>query len=80
MKAKDILNLYDGLCSVAIIEYDSFSNNSKLNILWRGTYDRFHPKKLEYKELRKYLNHEIKNISSFLNEETNSYLQLYISL
>ena len=80
MKVKDILNLYDGLCSVAIIEYDSMSNNSKLNILWRGTYDMFHPKKLEYKELRKYLDHEIKNISSFLNEETNSYLQVYISL
>ena len=80
MRVKDILNLYDCINSVAIIEYDSMSNNSKLNILWRGTYDMFHPKKLEYKELRKYLDHEIKNLSSFLNEETNSGLQIYISL
>ena len=80
MKVKDILDLYDCINSVAIIERDSVSNNSKLNILWRGTYDRFHPKKLEYKELRKYLDHEIKNLSSFLNEETNSHLQIYISL
>ena len=80
MKLKDILYLYDCLCSVAIIENDSMSNNSKLNILWYGTYDIFHPKKLEYKELRKYLNCDVKRISSFLNEETKSYLQIYIDL
>ena len=80
MRVKDILNLYDCMGNVAIINYDSMSNNGKLTILWCGTYDMFHPKKLEYKELRKYLDHEIKNLSSFLNEETNSHLQIYISL
>lgn len=80
MKVKDILNLYDCINSVAIIERDSVSNNSKLNILWRGTYDRFHPKKLEYKELRKYLDYDVKNLSTFLNGATNSRLQVYIDL
>ena len=79
MKVKDILNLYDCLGSVAIIENDSKSN-SKLNILWCGTYDMFHPKKLEYKELRKYLDYEVKSLSTFLNEKTNSCLQAYIDL
>ena len=55
MKVKDILNLYDCLGSVAIIDHASLLNGSKLNILWCGTYDIFHPKKLEYKEIRKYL-------------------------
>ena len=80
MKVKDILNLYDCLGSVAIIENDSKSNNSKLNILWCGTYDMFHPKKLEYKGLRKYLDYEVKSLSTFLNEKTNSCLQVYIDL
>ena len=80
MRVKDILNLYDCICSVAIIEYDNMSNNSKLNILWCGTYDMYHPKKLEYKELRKYLNYDVKSLSSFLNEKTNSCLQIYINL
>ena len=80
MKVKDILNLYDCMGNVAIIEYDSMSNNSKLNILWCGTYDMFHPKELEYKELRKYLDYEVKSLSTFLNEKTNSCLQVYISL
>lgn len=80
MKVKDILNLYDCLGSVAIIENDNKSNNSKLNILWCGAYDIFHPKKLEYKEVRKYLNYDVKRLSTFLNEKTNSYLQVYINL
>ena len=79
MKVKDILNLYDCLGSVAIIEND-IKPNSKLNILWCGTYDMFHPKKLEYKELRKYLDYEVKSLSTFLNEKTNSSLQVYIDL
>ena len=80
MKVKDILNLYDCINSVAIIENDSKSNNSKLNILWCGTYDMFHPKKLEYKELRKYLDYDVKSLSTFLNDVTNSRLQVYIDL
>ena len=80
MKVKDILNLYDNLNSVAIIENDSKPNNSKLNILWCGTYDMFHPKKLEYKELRKYLDYDVKSLSTFLNDVTNSRLQVYIDL
>lgn len=80
MKVKDILNLYDCINSVAIIENDSKSNNSKLNILWCGTYDMFHPKKLEYKELRKYLDYDVKSLSTFLNDVTNSRLQIYIDL
>ena len=80
MKVKDILNLYDCINSVAIIENDSKSNNSKLNILWCGTYDMFHPKKLEYKELRKYLDYDVKSLSTFLNDVTNSQLQVYIDL
>ena len=80
MKVKDILNLYDCMGNVAIIDYDRMSNNSKLNILWCGTYDMFHPKKLEYKELRKYLDYEVKSLSTFLNEKTNSRLQVYIDL
>ena len=79
MKVKDILNLYDCLGSVAIIEND-IKLNSKLNILWCGTYDMFHPKELEYKELRKYLDYEVKSLSTFLNEKTNSCLQVYIYL
>ena len=80
MKVKDILNLYDCINSIAIIENDSKSNNSKLNILWCGTYDMFHPKKLEYKELRKYLDYDVKSLSTFLNDVTNSRLQVYIDL
>lgn len=80
MRVKDILNLYDCINSVAIIDNDSKSNNSKLNILWCGTYDMFHPKKLEYKELRKYLYYDVKRLSTFLNDVTNSSLQVYISL
>lgn len=80
MKVKDILNLYDCINSVAIIENDSKSNNSKLNILWCGTYDMFHPKKLEYKELRKYLDYDVERLSTFLNDVTNSQLQIYIDL
>ena len=80
MKVKDILNLYDCLGSVAIIENDSMSNNGKLNILWCGTYDMFHSKELEYKELRKYLDYDVKRLSTFLNDVTNSSLQVYISL
>lgn len=80
MKVKDILNLYDCINSVAIIENDSKSNNSKLNILWCGTYDMFHPKKLEYKELRKYLDYDVERLSTFLNDVTNSRLQIYIDL
>ena len=79
MKVKDILNLYDCLGSVAIIEND-IKSNSKLNILWCDTYDMFHPKELEYKELRKYLDYEVKSLSTFLNEKTNSCLQVYIDL
>ena len=79
MKVKDILNLYDCLGSVAIIEND-IKPNSKLSILWCGTYDMFHPKKLEYKELRKYLDYDVKSLSTFLNEKTNSRLQVYIDL
>ena len=80
MKVKDILNLYDCINSVAIIENDSKSNSRKLNILWCGTYDMFHPKKLEYKELRKYLDYDVERLSTFLNDVTNSRLQIYIDL
>lgn len=80
MKVKDILNLYSYMCNVAIIENDSKPNDHKLNILWCGAYDRFYPNKNEYKELRKYLDYEVKSLSSFLNEETNSQLQIYIDL
>lgn len=80
MKVKEILNLYSStLCNVAIIENDS-ANDNKLNIVWCGTYDKFHANKLEYKHLRKYLNYDVKNLSSFLNEKTNSMLQIYIEL
>ena len=80
MKVKEILNLYSYLCAVAIIENDSKPNDNKLNILWRGAYDRFHQNKLEYKNLRKYLDYEVESLSSFLNAKTNSQLQIFINL
>lgn len=80
MKVKEILNLYSYLCNVAIIENNFKPNDTKLNILWCGAYDRFYSSKLEYKDLRKYLDYEVKSLSSFLNKETNSRLQIYIDL
>ena len=69
------------MCKVAIIENDDKANDHTLNILWSGYYNKFEysPMLPTYKDLNKYLEKEIKHISSFLNEETKSQLQIYIN-
>ena len=77
MKVREILNLYDSLCFVAIIDYKDYCHLN-LKVLWRGSYDRFHLDRIGYKELKKFLDCEVKHLSSYLNEKTDSLLQIYV--